>query len=221
MGKRVHETLCKLYADRIMSRLDTPDELLGYYDSLWLKNWSDDILVVKKGHTAKDYQEKGRACIASYYRRYQPFDDSRTVGLEQMIAFDLEGYKIIGFIDRLSRREDGRYEIHDYKTTGSMPMPAYFDDDRQLALYQIGVEKTRKDVGEIDLVWHYLIHDKEVRSSRDRATLDGLKEDVMATIRQIESAEAEGRFPAIESALCKWCEYQSLCHPIKGRASQP
>jgi putative RecB family exonuclease len=219
MGKRVHEALCKLYESRIMSKNISLDELLAYYDGIWQKNWSDGILIVKKGQSAQDYQDKGKSCIAGYYRRYHPFDDSRTVGLEQMINFDIEGYKLIGYIDRLSQKPDGKYEIHDYKTSGKLPALQYFDDDRQLALYQIGVEKMRKDAEHVDLVWHFLVHDREMRSRRDRARLDRLKSSVVSTIKQIESAEAEDRFPAVKSELCRWCEYQSICPSCKSPAT--
>jgi len=220
MGKRVHEALCKLYEDRIMSRTSTLDDLLGYYEGVWQKNWGDDILIVKKGMAAKDYLDKGKACITNYYGRYHPFDDSRTVGLEQMLSFDIEGYKLTGYIDRLSQKADGSYEIHDYKTSGKVPELRYFDDDRQLSLYQIGVEKMRKDAERVDLVWHYLLHDREMRSRRDRAKLESVKSGVVSTIKRIEAAEAEQRFPASETPLCKWCEYQSICPSCTGRASR-
>ncbi len=216
MGKRVHETLCKLYENRIMSRVSSLSELLAFYDGIWQKNWSDSTLIVKKGQTAQDYLDKGKGCIANYYRRYHPFNDGRTVGLEQRVDFDIEGYRLMGYIDRLSQRPDGRYEIHDYKTAGKLPEPRYFDDDRQLALYQIGVEKMRKDAEHVDLVWHFLIHDREMRSRRDRAGIDRLKLSIVSTIKQIEAAEAEDRFPAIKSELCRWCEYQSICPSCKG-----
>lgn len=218
MGNRVHEALRKLYEDRIMSKASTLDGIQAYYDDAWQKKWSEDIQIVKKGQTADDYRKKGAGCIASYYGRYYPFDDSQTIGLEQNIYVDIGGYKLTGYIDRLSRRPDGRYEIHDYKTSGKLPAPQYFDNDRQLALYQIGVEKMKRDAEQIDLVWHYLVHDKEMRSRRDRAKLESLKSSVIATIGQIEAAVPEGRFPALKSELCRWCEYQSICPSCKIRA---
>lgn len=211
MGKRVHETLCKLYADRIMAKADALDELLAYYDDIWRKSWSDEVLIARAGQVAQDYNDIGKKCVADYYRRYSPFEDGRTLGLEQMINIDIDGYRLIGYIDRLSQREDGRYEIHDYKTAGKLPQQQFFDDDRQLALYQIGVERTRKDAHEVDLVWHYLVHDREVRSRRGLACIIKLKQDVVATIKEIERSEKEDRFPAVKNVLCKWCDYQALC----------
>ncbi len=67
------------------------------------------------------------------------------------------------------------------------------------------------DVMEVDLVWHYLVHDKEIRSRRAFHDLLKLKSEIAVLIETIERAEAEYDFQAVESGLCDWCEYQSLC----------
>ncbi len=45
-------------------------------------------------------------------------------------------------------------------------LQSYFDSDRQLALYQLGVQDMFDDASEVDLVWHYLVFDWEIRSQR-------------------------------------------------------
>ncbi len=219
MGKRVHETLEKLYSDRMLSKENTLDELLDFYDGAWGKNWSDDVQIVRRDLTAENYHETGRRCIADYYRRYAPFSRGRTLKLEAPIYIDINGYKLMGYIDRLDFLGDGRYEIHDYKTSRSLPAQSYFDDDRQLALYQIGVHKMWKDAENVDLVWHYLVYDREMRSCRSPECLERLKASVVGVIQQIEAAEKEYDFPANESGLCNWCEYRSLCPTCKHEAA--
>ena len=215
MGKRVHETLCRLYSDLLVSKYDTREDLLAYYDEAWGKKWDDNVQVVRKERTPESYREAGRKCASDYYDRYQPFEGEKTLGLEQFVSINISGYKLVGYIDRLAYRGDGKYEIHDYKTSSGLPSRSFFDSDRQLALYQIGVGDTRKDAEQVDLVWHYLLFDREVRSRRTPEMLDGLKDSVIATIRRIEDAEQEYDFPAQKSQLCGWCEYRSLC-PCSG-----
>ncbi|MFH1652999.1 MAG: PD-(D/E)XK nuclease family protein [Pseudomonadota bacterium] len=99
--------------------------------------------------------------IEDYYGRHHPFEEGRLLGIEKRIVIDLDGtgkYKVQGFIDRLMEREDGHYEIHDYKTAGSLPEQRYLDKDRQLALYEMGVRVAWPDAKEVDLVWHYILH---------------------------------------------------------------
>ncbi len=211
MGLRVHEVLEKLYRDLRLSKTNTVDELLSFYDDCWQKNYSEDIKFVKEGYSPQNYRDTGAKCIREYYARYQPFNDGKTLGIEQMITIDIEGYKLMGFIDRLSYRSDGIYEIHDYKTSQYLPMQSHFDSDRQLALYQLGVQDMFDDAGKVELVWHYLVFDKEIRSKRQQHDLLRLKSDIAALIETVERAEEEYNFQAVESRLCDWCEYPSLC----------
>lgn len=211
MGSRVHETLEKLYRDLRLSRMNTLEELLSFYNDAWYKNYYDDIRIVKAGYTPMNYRDTGEKCIREYYARYLPFNDGKTLGLEQIINIDIEGYKLKGFIDRLSSSSDGIYEIHDYKTSQHLPLQQHFDSDKQLALYQIGVQDMFGDAGEVNLIWHYLVFDREIRSRRTLHDLLKLKSDIVKLIETIEHAEEEYNFQAVESRLCDWCEYQALC----------
>ena len=215
LGSRVHETLEKLYRNLKFTKENSLAELLEYYNSTWEKNWLDSIMVVKKEYTPEHYRNLGEKCIEDYYHRYHPFDQGKTLGLEERIFVDLDGYRIQGLIDRVVQREDGVYEIHDYKTSGHLPDQETIDKDRQLALYQLGLQNRWKDVGEVELVWHYLVFDKELRSTRSKGQLDQLKEEIIELINEIEKAKKEDDFPAKESRLCDWCEFGELCPNFK------
>ena len=55
--------------------------------------------------------------ITDYYNRYNPFNQGKTISLEDRILINLDedgDYKLQGYIDRLSEAKDGFYEIHDY-----------------------------------------------------------------------------------------------------------
>lgn len=215
LGSRVHEALEHLYFRLLNGRLLNLEELLERYEALWEKAWSDDVRIVKADLTADDYRAVGRQCLRDYYARHHPFDGDRTLVLENLILFNLDAegrYKIRGFIDRLARERDGRYAIHDYKTSGHLPTQDQADADRQLALYQIGVQGMWDDVQEVDLVWHYLRFDAELRSRRTSEQLAALKAGCIALIDDIEArGEDEESFPTNRSNLCDWCDYQELC----------
>lgn len=210
MGSRFHETMQKLYKD-LKCKTYSLKELLGYYESQWDKEYNDTIIVTKKDRTAEDYKNIGRKCIEDYYKRYSPFDQSRVLGLEREVLIDLNGdgkYKLRGYIDRLAQAQDDTYEIHDYKTSGSLPGQAHFDEDRQLALYQIGISDTWNDVNKVKLIWHYVVFDKEMSSVRTDKQLEQLKNDTAVLIDKIEATE---EFLPNESSLCEWCVYPDLC----------
>jgi putative RecB family exonuclease len=208
LGSRVHDALEKLHKELILSKLNTLEELLGFYQDDWDKNWHENVVIVKKGFTKAHYRKTGENAICDYYKRYQPFNQSKTLATEKMISFKIGDYTIQGFIDRLSAAGKGIYEIHDYKTSGSLPSQDKLDNDRQLALYQMGIRQAFHDARDIRLIWHYLVFDKEIISTRTNAQLKDLQKEVVSLIKTIEK---ETKFVPVESNLCDWCEYPEYC----------
>jgi len=216
LGNRVHETLEKLYKELLLTKLNRLEELLEYYNSQWEKSWDENVVVTRKEFTVDHYRNTGREAISSYYKRYSPFNQSKTLSTEFQINFKINDITITGKIDRLSHNGDGFYEIHDYKTSRSLPTQNELDHDWQLGLYQIGVKEKFRDAKEINLIWHYLIFDKEFSSTRSDAQLEDLEKRVLSLIKAIEK---ETIFNPKESNLCDWCEYFEYCpakqHEIK------
>ena len=211
MGKRFHETMEKAYKNRT-TRQFSAEDLKKIFDNLWKKEWNEHVVVVRADRTAEDYRKIGHKAIEDYHRRYAPFTAGRLIDVERKIFVDLDdngGHKITGGIDRLMEMEDGCFEIHDYKTSNHVPDQAELDADRQLALYEIAVRKSwPSGVKSVDLVWHYVVFDKEMRSRRTPEQLEKLKRDTVALIDRIEAAT---EFPPCESNLCKWCNFRKIC----------
>jgi len=210
VGSRFHETMEKLYRD-LRYRVYTLEELLDYYEDLWAKNYHKNILIIKKERTADDYRNFGRKCIEDYYKRYYPFNQGRVLAIEKRIVINLNGdgkYLVQGYIDRIDQKDDGTYEVHDYKTSGTLPEQKHLDEDKQLALYQIGIQNIWKDVDQVKLIWHYVSFDKEMSSTRSPEELELLKKDTISLIKEIENTK---EFLPQESVLCSWCVYPDLC----------
>jgi len=208
LGLRVHETLEKLHKDLVLTKLNTLEELLAYFDSQWEKNWHDRVVIMKEGFTKSHYYDSGKQAITHYYGRYYPFRHSITLATEYRVNFKVNGFSIQGVVDRLSHDGKGLYEIHDYKTSRSLPSQDKADSDRQLALYQIGLKEKYPDAKKVNLIWHYLLFDKELVATWTDAQLEDLKNEVASLIKTIEK---ETKFEPIESALCDWCEFPEYC----------
>jgi putative RecB family exonuclease len=212
MGDIVHQTLEKLYKDLKFLKLNTKEELLLFYNKLWEENWDDRILIVKD-YSKDNYRQLGEKMISEYYERYHPFEEGKVLGLETQDFFDLnEEYKIHVRIDRLMLKEDGIYEIHDYKTNSHLKKQSELDDDRQLAVYAMGVKKMYPDAKQVILVWHFLAFDKEMRSTRTTEQLSDLRQEIILLIEKINK---ENEFKANQSALCDYCEYKTICPIFK------
>ena len=212
MGRMVHDSLEWLYKLAQDSNIVSKETLLEKYDKLWNKNWTDAIRVIKKDLTADNFKETGQACLEKYYDRYHPFDQAITIGLEERMMIELpENKKMQGYIDRLDKIGDGHFEVHDYKTSNRVPPQNKADKDRQLGLYALAVHQRYPEVKKIDLVWHYVRFDEEVRSSRDEKQLDSMISSTVALINKIEAATERKDFPTKTSILCNWCEYKAQC----------
>ena len=213
LGQRFHEAMEWLYRERAF-RIVPLEELLAYYEKQWAENWHAEVKIARKERTGNDYKLMGRRFIEDYYKRHYPFDEGRVLGLERYIRFPLDKearYACKGIIDRLVLAPDGAFEIHDYKTGSKLPEQADVDKDRQLALYQIGVQTLWPEARDVRLIWHLIAFDLEMRSRRTPEALEGLKRDIAGLIDKIE---ATTEYEPHESALCGWCPYWDLC-PVK------
>jgi putative RecB family exonuclease len=214
LGSRFHGVMEKIYKD-LPFRKYSLDELLDIYKDNWDKKYHDKIIIAKKERKAKDYKEIGKKFIEDYYTRYYPFNQGKVLGIERIVMIPLDDkgeYRLRGYIDRIDQTGDGTYEIHDYKTSKSLPEQNKMDEDRQLALYQIGVQNMWNDVGSVELVWHYVAFDKEIRSKRTEEELNELKRDTIDLIQKIETTRD---FLPNESILCGWCYYKDICPLFK------
>ena len=211
VGNCVHEALKKLYDDLLGGKRNTVDDLLAFYHERWDAEWGPTVTIVAAGRTPNFYFEYGARCVRTYYEKYQPFEQSRTLATEERIEFVLDGggvYAMLGYIDRVAMRDDGTYEIHDYKTGRWVPTQADANSSRQLGLYQIGIRGRWKEIGSVELIWHYVAHGITLRSSRSPEQLVKLCETTSTLIDRIE---AEKQFLPHKSRLCDWCEYKPDC----------
>lgn len=216
LGTMVHDTLEWLYIIKSKeNQIPSIEKIIEHYVNKWEEDDNENIIIIKKDLTKKDYFNKGIKFILDYYTKHHPFDEE-TIGIEKRIVIELDaskGHKIQGYIDRLVHNlEKDEYEIHDYKTSNFLPQKIKFDKDRQLALYSIGIKELFGEDKNVILVWHYLAHNIKICSRRTNEQLKQLKKEILELIDKIESTK---EFPPNKSALCNWCEYNSMCPLFK------
>ncbi len=230
VGSRAHDALEWLYSEVEVGRTPAPDQLLDRLAADWNREWHDAITMPAGERPPEEHLRETQRWLADYHDRHAPFTDSRTVGLERRIAFELDDagtVKMQGFIDRLSVGLDGAWQIHDYKTNRTLPTQQQKDDDSQLAYYELGVRRMWPgQVPSVELIWHFLKFGVSITSRRTTDQLTALRESALVTIRDAESrAREDEAFPPVESRLCGWCEFQSICpvrkHLFKAAALPP
>jgi len=211
LGSATHDALEWLYNQILNKNTPALDEVIEKYIETWQKDFSDKILIVKKQFTHKDYFDKGIKFIIDYYIKNQPFQDG-TIENEKRIWIELEKdfpHKVIGYIDRLTLNpKTQEYEIHDYKTAAWLPDQKKLDADRQLALYSIGIRQLFGKHHNVNLIWHYLAHNKKVTSRRTTEQLEQLRQEIITQIKKIETNTI---WKTNKMILCDWCEYKGMC----------
>jgi len=218
VGKRVHEVLERL--NQFVERGLVPSlaKVVGRFRAEWERHFDPErVRIVRAENPPEAYRENGERCLANHYRRHYPFDRDKTLGIEAHVAFPLDGegrYRVQGFVDRISRAPDGAIEIHDYKTGRWVPSQESLDADRQLALYQIGVQARHGSEAPVRLVWHYLLRDQLRVSARTPDQLDALR---ARTIDLIDRIESEQEFAPKPGSLCTWCEHNDVCPAMQAR----
>lgn len=214
LGSAVHSTLEWLYNQASRGNPPTIEQVISYYAEIWQEEFEDNIVIVKKEFTDKDYFNKGVEFLVNYYMKHSPFKE-KTLATEHKIELDLtDEIKLIGYIDRLvENSKNGEIEIHDYKTGNAMPTKEQLETNRQLALYSLAIKETFGKDKSICLIWHYLAHDIKFCIRKTEEELKNLKQEIKALIEKIENTED---FQSNKSILCDWCEYKDICPEFGG-----
>ena len=212
VGSMVHDSLEWLYRLARDGRVATRAEVAEKYQELWEEKWRDDIRIIKQELAVEHYRSNGQKWVEQYWDRYQPFDQGITIDLECKVYIDLPGGgKVMGYIDRLEKAGNNHFVIHDYKTSGRLPTPNETENDRQLALYMLGIQQRYPDLKKIDLVWHFVRFDEDVWSQRTDEQLQEMAGQTTRLIETIEAAVTSGDLPTKTSTLCDWCEFRPVC----------
>ncbi|MDR2944762.1 MAG: PD-(D/E)XK nuclease family protein [Methanosarcinales archaeon] len=216
MGSAIHGSLEDLYK----KQKRFPDEkvplaqLLDKYETIWKEKRPPDIKIIKEGTTEEDYFIQGKLILTEYYQTHQPFSREETLSVEERIDINIEGFKVMGFIDRLAlNKENGNLEIFDYKTSGTLPDAAFLQKDRQLSIYQMGVRKKYPQYADrnVEVIYDYLKFNKEFRFQKMEDEISAVKKDIVDLIQTIELASWENDFKPRVGKLCRWCEFSEIC----------
>lgn len=159
----------------------------------------------------KEYFEKGVLALKEFVskeRELQESQNRKTVSCEEKFLIDIEGRKMIGFIDRIDE-VDGNFEVLDYKTSNSMELDSKLKENLQLNVYAFALSQMEKfNVFPKKVGLWYLVHNKIKSIDVNLKTIDKIKEDILKTIIEIEKLNFDAK-PS--KFACTYCDYNQIC----------
>ena len=165
------------------------------------------------------YFGEGLKMLKNFYAKNAPWNFS-VIDLESRFEIPLvdekrqETHILSGKIDRIDKLPDESYEIIDYKTSKRLPSQESVDNDLQLSIYSLGVQKKwpHLKTEQIKVSLYFLKHGEKLTSSRTTDSIKKTQDDVIDTIGQIRNKlEKNEIFEPIPSPLCDYCSYRSIC----------
>jgi putative RecB family exonuclease len=207
LGNFVHDSLEDLY--KLDPQMRTIDSAKSLMRAQWEGKWGEQAESVLKSGSLREFRWRAWWCVENLFKMEDP-QKINPIGLEEKVEGLIGEQKVLGFIDRWSKREDGQAVISDYKT-GKVPHKNYRSDKFfQLLLYAAMLAEL-KDVEIVDLELLYIAHGKRLTLKVEPEKIEETRETVLQVSNSIKTRCQSGSFEPQKSKLCNWCSYQSFC----------
>ena len=175
------------------------EELFQIYEQKWLS------VGYESPEEESRYKEYGKEILKKFWEIHAP-GFRMPIAAEYKFFLDINGIKLMGYIDRVDKLDSGGLSIVDYKTNQELFTNDYVDNDLQLTIYQMAAEQTwRLPVEKLSL-YHLRTNTPCYTQPRSKAQTDEVREMVNDVAEKITRAE----FPAIENQYCP-CDFPQYC----------
>lgn len=202
-GKSIHTALEFFYGVKALPA-PTLEQVFAHYKDKWLSEGYKD-----QAHEAQLFEE-GKTMIAGFYKKHIE-DYHIPFFVEYGFNLAVEGVPVVGFIDRVDKRPDGKLVILDYKT-GKKSEQSLNSAEAQLTMYQMACEELL-GAPVAETVYYHLPTLKEYRFERkgpDR--VEALRGRIVSTAEGITKGQFD---PKPAEKVCFWCDFKPLCPIFK------
>lgn len=151
-------------------------------------------------------KEKAREMIKTYLKWVKENPNS-PVAVEQRFTVEIGGVPFNGFIDRVEKTPDGKFEVIDFKTGGVYENSKSIREDPQMNIYALGVEKVYGESPQKTSLF-YLKHDKIVENPIEKQQVENVRQIIDDKVKSILNEEFEAT-PSYQT--CRNCDFWSIC----------
>jgi CRISPR/Cas system-associated exonuclease Cas4 (RecB family) len=182
-------------------------EIIEHLQQEWKQTW-DTAIHLPDAFDQEHYRQLAETYLSNFYHRLYPFNQDKILGIDQKITLYRQGYRLIGFIDRLTQPTPETIVIHEYKTTRKHFETLPNKTRLQVLLYAYAIHNQYPQIQNITAVLYFLAHEKEISIKCTHQDLLEIQQWIETTISHIEQTQS---YPKKSSSLCQWCQYQELC----------
>lgn len=213
-GTAIHETL--RYMFRPNPLFPAFDEIADFFNERW--NERSKKAEFKSEDEKNAFQKSGVNMLERFYKKNPPWNFN-VLDLESRFIVSLadsdtgQAHELVGIMDRIDKIDDENYEIIDYKTARKMPSQETLDKNLQLSLYNLGLITRWPHLAakKIRLSLQFMPSGEVLSTYRSKDALDQTKNEILATIREINEHEEKNDWPAYDSPLCAIFPYRTVC----------
>jgi len=212
VGKTVHTILEQVEKGEIKKE---PRAMVEVLDARWRDQEFPSTAVSKAFHAlARDHM------LRNWFEHYA---EHPAAGIERFFEFELEGAKVIGYIDRIGSSVRDGYVITDFKT-GKSDSAGPPRESLQLGIYYLAVQES-PDLAEFQPVktvelaflrgnWksNDIDHRKWIVTERDEQAYQAeMRERLAELIRRKRDLNEHEVYRPNPYANCRFCDFQTLC----------
>lgn len=210
LGSFVHEVLEHLY--QLPHEERSTDAVKTLAGQLWTANkWEDKVSALEepKG-SIKDFKIEAFKNMMNLWTLEDP-SETDLDEMELKVDVEVEGVRMLGFIDRLAMDDEQSAIISDYKT-GNVPKAQFKTDDEiffQLLAYALMLEASDGiPTSKLELL--YLTHSTKLELAATPVKLSIAKGTIVETKENLDKACATEEFHCNVTKLCDWCYYKKI-----------
>ncbi|MFC1747762.1 ATP-dependent helicase [Pseudomonadota bacterium] len=202
-GSSVHNTVNAFYEDVKKGTQPSLELLEDLYEKHWISVGYDN-----KAHE-QARKAMGKEMMQLFFENESKDEFAVPAFLEKAFNLKIGGVLFTGRIDRIDKKDDGTYEVIDYKT-GKSKRDANLDKDLQLSLYALACKEIFK-IPVPKLTLYFLEDGQKNSTQRTDEDLEELKLVLKESVDEIKSSA----FCATPGFPCSYCEYKIMCNKAK------
>ena len=198
-GILIHNVLHRFHDPKTAPPGGGLEDLMSMLDTGWRRSGFGD------SNDELQFRDRAVSAMESYWRNERD-SDQEPLWLERQFEFRIGPHYLRGRVDRVDRRQDGSYEVIDYKT-GQRVETGRHGGDIQLALYRLGAREAW-DVEIGSGSYYYVLEGEKVPVEAETDDRERVERTALEVGEGILGQDFE---PRPSPGVCGWCDFRMVC----------